>query len=279
MKKELRLSSVKLKNKGLSGVEVTYAQTKIKGNRSFLNEIKEKSKQPIHTELEKCFSWLKPDMLKICGYNHEDQSLLSALEMTEVNYSDKGFVLVGDLSVWAGIVPLKTPLIEDGNQHDNFGGVCAILDGIYTETKEYMAGNKTMDDTELVLRFNSGKEDFDAEAFKAMPKEEREALATKILEDAGCIVLQNDDFEEDLIETKGLKGSFEIPAKTTNDGITKEELLNVISIENSGTITTDKSLPASPTATTTATIVQEGDDFSIILPEEPVKVSTAKRKA
>lgn len=256
MKKEPKLSSVVLKDKGLKGVEVTYAQQKIKQNRSFINEIKEKSKQPIHQELETCFSWLKPDMLKICGYNHEDQSLLSALEMTAIYYNDKGFVLAGDLSVWTGIIKLETPLIEDGNQYEDFGKVASILDGIYAETNEYLSGNKSMDDTQLVMRFNEGKEGFDAEAFKKLPKEEQKALATKILEDSGCIVLHNDDFEEETQEPF----SFEV-------------------MEKPKAIQAELEIPKSVPEKASTIIMEEGGGFSLNIPAEPVKASTAKRKA
>lgn len=282
--KDVRIASVKLIEGGLKGIEVKYEQTEVKGNREFFNEYTSKRKSPVHDELEKTFSWLKEHVLDICGYTDEEEErkeLMQNLEMVSVSYGDKGFTLSAKLSVLDNkVVSLTTPLIADGNEYSKFQVISAILDGVYHETKEYMTGGKTMNDTELVLRFNAKKEDFDAEAFKAMPKEEREALATKILEDAGCIVLGVNDLEEG--EEEAIKMEFK---SEPNVKMSEEPKKFIIEEDKEFETAIDSKAKAIKTednklSNSVATIKEsEGGGFAIVLPEEPVKVSTAKRKA
>jgi len=198
MKKELKLSSVKLVNNGLKGIIVSYAQVETRNNHSSFSEFPNvKKKFPIHPELECCFIWLKEYMLEICGYE-KTETYLSNLTMTEVKYSDKGFILLGDLIIDSGILKLKTPLIQDEIGFHDFRKVCNILDGIYAETKEYLNGNKFLNDIQIVMKFNEGKK-FDEKSFYNLPAEEQRKIAKELLNKQGKdIIIEIDDENEEV---------------------------------------------------------------------------------
>lgn len=269
-KKEVNISAVKLINGGLKGVQVKYSATERKHNREYVNEYISHKKAPIHKELEETFNWLKGYLLDICGYcgnsPEEIELLENNLEMISVQYGNKGFILSGKLAVLTGekFLSLTTPLITDSVEYNHFSKVCAILDGIYSETKDYMEGNKVMDDTELILKFNKGKEDFNELELEKMSSAEKKEIATKLLEDMGCIVLHNDDMNSD----EDVEDEIVIPEPK------KKEV-----VEKVKPATTQKVTFSNPTTTAKAILEDDDeDDFSITLPVIPVKESTAKRK-
>lgn len=269
-KTEVLIRAVTLVNGGLKGVKVKYSAIEKKHNREYVNEYVSHKKAPIHTELEKTFNWLKGYLLDICGFGNspeEIEILENDLEMTAVSYCDKGFTLSGKLAVLTGekFLSITTPLISDSNEYGHFSKVTAILDGIYSETKDYMEGNKVMNDTELIIKFNRGKEDFDESELERMSPAEKKEAATKLLEDMGCIVLHNDDLnndddEEEIVVPEPPKKEVKVPAKEIKPTATQK-------VEFS-----------KPTTTTTAIIEDDDDDFSLVLPMAEVKQSTAKRK-
>lgn len=194
----MEIASVKLVNAGLKGIVVTYAQASNKDNRSFIDEHVSKKKAPIHDELETAFESLREPLLDICGYP-DPETYITDVEMTGVSYNNKGFVLSAKLSILDGekTINLVTPLIRDGNEYPGFIKVIQVLDKIYEETRSYMAGEKSFSDEQLVLKFNSANEGFDADSFKKLSKEEQREIATKVLQDQGSIVF-HPETEEDV---------------------------------------------------------------------------------
>lgn len=264
---KLKLASVKLVNGGMKGIEVDYLNPSIKGNVQFIDTYKSKRKAPIHEELEKCFSWLRPYLLDICGYTLEKEEreyLMNALEMTGVKYTDKGAILMGELAILGGnkTLKLETPLISDEIDFPEYGKMIAIIEGVYSETKEYLEGKKTLSDTQLVLKFNSKNDEFDVESFKRMTKEEQRDLATKILEDQGHVVLHNDEIVSEESEV----------VDATSGYVQKEE--EVVAPQPEVTFTTTATPEQKPEVVT----LKEEEDFRLPLAKKPVKVPAAKKK-
>jgi len=195
--KNMEIASVKLVNAGLKGIVVTYAQASCKDDRSFIDEHVSKKKAPIHEELETAFESLREPLLDICGYP-EPETYITDVEMTGITYNNKGFVLSAKLSILDGekTINLVTPLIRDGNEYPGFMKVIQTLDKIYEETRSYMAGEKSFSDEQLVLKFNSSNEGFDADSFKKLSKDEQREIATKVLQDQGSIVFHPETEEE-----------------------------------------------------------------------------------
>jgi hypothetical protein len=199
---KIKLASVKLTNGGMKGLEIEYLLPSIKGNVQFFDTYKAKRKAPVHEELESTFSWLKSHLLDICGYTLEEierDYLMGQCSVTGIKYGDKGIVVYGDLLVLGGtrVLKMETPLITDDVEYPEFSKLKAIAEGIYSETKEYLTGKKVMSDAQIVARFNAKNAEFDAESFTKMSKEEQRELATKILEDQGCMVFHNDEITAD----------------------------------------------------------------------------------
>lgn len=269
---KLSIASVKLINNGMKGIEVEYLLPSVKGNVQFFDTYKSKRKAPIHTELEETFSWLKNHMLDICGYTLEKEERdyhLSVLEMTGAKFSDKGIVLYADLFVLGGtrVLKLETPLITDEVEYPEFGKLKSIIDGIYAETKEYMAGKKVMSDIQIIARFNAKNEDFDLASFNKMSKTEQREIATKILEDQGHLVIHSDEIEEE--------------SDVTNEAIdaknTQVETFEEPALKNGPE---DLSVKASKKQESNViTLSSDDDDFALPLVEIPKKKAIAKKKA
>ncbi|MES2395789.1 MAG: hypothetical protein V4549_07290, partial [Bacteroidota bacterium] len=185
---------------------VTYAQASSKDSRSFIDEHVSKKKAPIHEELETAFESLREPLLDICGYP-DPEAYITDVEMTGVTYNNKGFILSAKLSILEGekTINLITPLIKDGNEYPGFMKVIQVLDKIYEETRSYMAGEKSFSDEQLVLKFNSANEGFDAESFKKLSKGEQREIATKVLQDQGSIVFHPETEEDVVAEAEGAK--------------------------------------------------------------------------
>lgn len=283
---KLSIASVKLINGGMKGIEVEYLLPSIKGNVQFFDTYKSKRKAPIHTELEETFSWLKNHMLDICGYTLEKEERdynLSVLEMTGVKFNvEKGIILYADLFVLGGtrVLKLETPLITDEVEYPEFGKLKSIIEGIYAETKEYMSGKKVMSDMQIVARFNAKNEEFDHDSFSKMTKAEQREIATKILEDQGCMVFHNDEITteeetEQVIDTTVSK--IEVVKEEETEDV--QELSFEEEQPKLQNVPEDLSVEASRTTKTPViTLTAEEDDFALPLIKNPVKKSTAKKK-
>jgi hypothetical protein len=291
-KTKLQIASVKLTNSGMKGIEVVYLLPSIKGNVQFFDEYKSKRKTPIHAELEETFSWLKSHLLDICGYTLEAEErdyLMGVTEITGIKCGEKGIAIFGDLLVLGGtrVLKLETPLITDEVEYPEFNKLKAIADGIYAETKEYMAGKKVMSDVQIVARFNKGKDDFDADSFSKMTKAEQRELATKILEDQGCMVFHNDEITADddageVVDTTKKEEPVKAPIKTEKKAVApkapepsfeeEEQPEPVVEAKE------DLSVAASRRAEPVVTLTEEDGDFALPLVKVAPKKSTAKLK-
>lgn len=260
--KDIKITKVKLVNNGLKGIEVNYLATEKTGDREFFNEYISKRKAPIHSELEETFSWLKNHILDICGYSLDEVERtfhLNRLEMVSVSYDpSKGFVLTGLLQVMTGekSINLVTPLVREDDYTD-YGKVIAIIEGIFTETKEYMSFKKTLDDVQLVMKFNKKNEDFDQEAFKRLTKQEQRDFATKILEDQKCVVIHTD---------------------LENESVMLDEMKFEANEEKYWPEEKDEPIEEPVQEEPVAEIQEEDDDFSLSIKIPVAAKSTAKKK-
>ena len=253
------INSVKLIDSGQKGIEVKYALPIDKDGRKFTDELTHKKKAPIHAELEETFGWLKGHLLDICGYGKENREEdLTTVEIVSVTFNDKGFILVGKKNVLEGdlSINLITPLITDGNVYSDFGKVCSILEGIYTETKEYMSGNKTFSDEQLVIKFSKNDEAFDEAGFKNLSKEEQRKIADSILVELKAIAFFP---EEELVEEPASEIKEEVAAEIIEEKVTLEHKVK----KEKGKIV--------------QMVSTSDDEFSIVMANIPEKISTAKR--
>lgn len=277
-KSKLKIASVKLVNSGMKGIDVEYLLPSVKSNVMFNDNYKSKRKAPIHSELEDAFASLRNPLLDICGYTldkDEREYLVNSLEMTGVKYGPKGIILIGDLAILGGdkVLTLETPLITDEIEYPEYGKLVEIIEGIYAETHEYMEGRKVMSDAQIVARFNVKNNEFDLASFNKMTKQEQRDLATKILEDQGCMVLHNDDLGEEkeeaiVVQMDQEKTEYTFAQVNNLDNTTKDPFV-------------EEKAPKEFVVHSEAVVtLVEGDDFALpIQKKELEKKSTAKKKA
>lgn len=277
MNKEKQIASVKLINGGMKGIEIEYLQPSVKGNVQFFDIYKSKRKAPVHEELEKAFVLTKSHLLDICGYTleaEEREYLMNALSITGVKYGEKGIILIGDLFVLGGtrVLKLETPLITDEVEYPDFANLKSIIDNIYSETKEYMDGKKVMSDIQIVARFNAKNEEFDYGSFTKMSKEEQREIATKILEEQGCMVFHNDEITTELEEAVTAITAEEEKLPVAPQPLSFEE--------EQPPVVDDLSVSASRKEDAhIVTLTHDDDDFALPLVKAEKKKSTAKKKA
>lgn len=289
--KNIEIESVKMLEGGTKGLLIKYVETDINQNRAFMEPTQKKKRAPIHKELEDCFSWLKNHLLEICGYSEavDIQTIKTYTEVTGITYGEKGFVITGKLSVLdrTKSINLVTPLITSEEDYSEFGACCKIMNGIYTETKAYMGGNKVMTDEQLIIKFNKKDDEFDPESVKHMSAAEKKEMATKILEELGSIVIHNDEMEEDTEEETSevaqplfvekqkampVLNKMQVVPKEETPELDEEVLFDFDALEMAEKHETDLSdlakLPEKPAKAPKAkkekvTIVETDDDFSL----------------
>lgn len=289
--KNIEIESVKMLEGGTKGLLIKYIETDINQNRAFMEPTQKKKRAPIHKELEDCFSWLKDHLLEICGYSEavDIQTIKTYTEVTGVSYGEKGFVITGKLSVLdrTKSINLVTPLITSEEDYSEFSACCKIMNGIYTETKAYMGGNKVMTDEQLIIKFNKKDDEFDPESVKHMSAAEKKEMATKILEDLGSIVIHNDEMEEDTEEetpevaqplfsekqkAMPVLNKMQVVSKEETPELDEEVLFDFDALEAAEKHETDLTelakLPEKPAKAPKAkkekvTIVETDDDFSL----------------
>lgn len=301
MKKNMKIASVKLLDGGMKGIEVKYAYTTIKNNRSFTDEVKEKKKAPVQEELEICFGQLKDHLLNICGYTVEETErkyLLSQLSIVAVDYSEKGLIIEGSMAIMDGdkFLSLKTPLIENNIEYPEFGEALAIVSSIFAETKEYMEGKKMMSDEQIVLKANKGTAGFDP---SVMSKDDFKIMATEFLEkECGSSVFHQEDFQVEGTDTVIAEEAPEPVTETPKMEVVKEEPsvagepITETPLEDDFSLELDSApVPETPAAekikkgkaltakVKTEAVIHDDGDFSLGLDAPAEKpVSTAKRK-
>lgn len=211
MKKEenaLGIASVKLNSGGAKGLIVNHTKVRVTNGREILDEFPGvKYKSPVAYDILGLFSDLGNYLLDICCYTTaemERKILLNELEVTGVTCDASGFVLTGKLRVLGGgkVISLNTPLIKESDSYEGYDEVMKIIDKIYAEAVEHING-KTMADDDLVRKFYT-KDDQTKIDFETMGADERKAVATKLLEELGSVVIHRDEVksEEQIAEDK-----------------------------------------------------------------------------
>jgi hypothetical protein len=262
----VKIASVKLNNGGLKGATVVYEKTTRRNSRDFIKTRTENNTECVHGELINLFEGLCNYLLDICCYTTngvERKQLVNELEITGVTYGLKGFVLSGKLRVLGSngkkTVTLNTPLVTEVDEYGEFDEVVAILDKIYAETSDYMAGIKTFKDDELLLKFNKNDDEF-KDVFAGLDADAKKKMATEILEKMGSVVMHNEEIVDEVLVN-------------VSEVVKKEGKLTVIKDNytiNEETVELDE---------IESLVFEDEDDFTFELPDQEVeKVSTAKKK-
>ena len=282
----IRIKKVKFTNSGLRGLVVEYEKVTMKEDREFRNEHKDILKAPVHYELEKWMQALKKDLLDICGYDDGEDNrkvLMNNLEVSGVTAGEGSFVIVGKMRVLgAKTINLVTPNIKEDDECEGYESVMNIVKAIYQETMVYMEGNSVMEDEQLVIKFNSGKNDFSESEFMAMSKEDKKRIATEILEKQGSIVIHNEEMDEaenEPKEEKDVQPAENKPAESDIEIEVDFDLMGNGKVKVVGPVIANEEEDEFQLVGEVGNGVKEtdDDDFELELQLEPEIKSTAKR--
>lgn len=231
----MTIKKIKVKNQGLHGLEVVYMKPILKDGRTTMCELTEKRKHPVHIGLETLIKSLRINLLEVnrvlAANSDEDEAkwLLSECEITEIAFDEDYFQLTGTLLAFEEkFITVKTPKVDSGDNYDKFRAVMDTINEIVTEVKEYLAGTKKVDETELVVRWmQAGKSEAELSAFEKMSDEEKREFCKEFLQNKyGDVVMTNEDFEvvdSEIEEVVDLPNQFLIEGNTIEINVTKEK--------------------------------------------------------
>jgi hypothetical protein len=191
----MKISSVKLVDMGLKGVEVSYSKEEKKKELSFLNEYSKKDRRPIPKELREKFQSLVDYMLQIT-----DLKKGADLRITGITAGENQFLISGKVSVLDGkIYAINTPLIKEAD-FEQFHGVMAIIEEIYAETWKHVESDTAPNATQFVMDFNetlNARDKMSKEEIDGMNEKEKTAYMMDYLEKKGAVIMAPDDIEEE----------------------------------------------------------------------------------
>jgi hypothetical protein len=209
--KEIQISSVKLINGGLKGLEIKYLELNDVNSNIYKSEITKKSRRPVNIDMQLKFEEFKDHLAELCSIDE------GKLAITGITAGHDKFLISGTVEVLdKKKSAINTPCIKEEDGYDKYDVVQEKVDSIYKMVLEYMEKEAyTATNEQMILQFNKGKEGFDAEAVKNMTEEEQVIEATKLLEKIGCVVMN--PHEEDMPGGIDAKDDFELEDISAGD--------------------------------------------------------------
>jgi len=200
---------IKTINGGFKGLELSFLEERTEANkRKFIDDITKEKNDPIHLALDKLIKSLRKYLLEICGNINDrmdDSEIDYAIAETEIISIEmkKTFFIIKGEREWKNNkrYTLKTPKIEEKDNHDSFEDVRAILMDIRKEAEIYLKGTAIVTDQEAAVRWiTSGKDkSMTKDDYDKMTEEEQLAYHKKIIEEKfGGIVMVQEDVTEDI---------------------------------------------------------------------------------
>ncbi len=189
----MNISSVKLIDDGRHGLEVKFMQTSVgDGGYTFQNEYVVKYKMPVGKPIKALFEQLT-----------ESYKLLVGLDTTAPVTPFKISAGMEDFKISAHVdctngksIDITSPKVLAEHMWDNYDTVMKIVDKLHKEVVLYADGKHKLDTKQVIIDFveneekKAGKMELTREMVEAMTPKEMSDWATKVLEEEGCIVLQ-----------------------------------------------------------------------------------------
>jgi hypothetical protein len=232
----MEIKKIKLIDGGFKGVLVTYLRPEVKKNKTFINEVTEKRKYPVHLDLDRPFKDLRFNLLDIAGIIRGDMDkgdvdfTMAECDVDTIKIEGSTFVLGGTKTVIGNkSIRIETPKIDQHDDYQYYDTVMNMIKTIIEETKQYMEGTKNVDDNEVAVRWITSGKDKSEEAsrYNEMSATDKLIYHTKILEGLGSFVIHQNEIIEDNEENNALLELPEIePAEdVTEFNIGTEEII------------------------------------------------------
>jgi len=205
----MNIYQIKTINGGFKGLELSFLEERTESNkRKFIDDITKEKNDPIHLALDKLIKSLRKHLLEICGNINDRMDemeidyAIAETEITSIEMKKTFFIIKGERE-WKNNkkYTLKTPKVEEKDNHEGFEDVRAILMEIRKEAEIYLKGTAIISDAEAVVRYlTSGKDkSMTKDDYDKMTEEEQLAYHKKIIEEKfGGIVMVQEDVTEDI---------------------------------------------------------------------------------
>lgn len=203
-KNEKRISSVKLHDYGLKGMEIKHAVVRRdKNGREWIDEDTKRSKMPIDKLTKDLFKQGAKFFYDIIGLRKDFNG-----RITGIISNGKFVQLTGVIECVHGRdIGVSTAIIteNDGAAYDNYYELLNWVDQVYEQVVVYMSGKTGLDNKQYVLDLaetDAGKKALEKQAvdlstLNKMSEKEAMVLATKFLEEKGAIVMMDEPDGED----------------------------------------------------------------------------------
>ena len=189
----MNISSVKLIDDGRHGLEVKFMQTSVgDGGYTFQNEYVVKYKMPVGKAIKALFESLTESYKLLLGLDST-----SPVTPFKISAGMEDFKISAHVECTNGkIIDIASPKVLAEHIWDNYDSVMKIVDKLHKEVILYADGKHKLDTKQVIIDFvqheekKASKLELTREMVEAMSKEEISEWATKVLEEEGCIVLQ-----------------------------------------------------------------------------------------
>ncbi len=188
----MKISKLKFTNRGLKGLEVSYAISKNLDGAVFTDEVTQKRKVPLPLSLREEISKLEDHVLSICAFDKKKVQSVTILGIS-ADIPNLQFVITSSVQVMDNVfMTVNTPLVNGSTGYSKHGDAIDIIDAVYGQVKIYLEKKTTIDKTQLLIDYHAEDEDF-AKDVKKMSEEEIVAQAREILEKNGAIIIEEND--------------------------------------------------------------------------------------
>lgn len=188
-----KITKVKFRDNGLSGLEVTYETVKMRGDQPFRVERKEKCSAPVNEEVLNHSRSLKKHVIDICKLNEnlgeEDIHIVGV-----TSDADSGFIVSAKVRSYGDAwFAVNTPNMKEELEYDDFFDVIVTIREMYDEIRKYLRSDKKVNLSQLALDLVVHDKKTEADVIQQMTPEEKEAYAIEYLTSKGHIVIENED--------------------------------------------------------------------------------------
>lgn len=191
---KMRISSIKLIEGGLKGMEVKYHKASKKGGIDWDDEHSSKFKAPVPTIIKDKISELYRHVMLICRLV-DNAYVKESLQITGITSdADTNFLISAKLKTFDNLTfAVNTPLMKDDTEYKGYGDAIEIVSDIYSGVYQYVEEGIVANNKQIVHDFS--KITGESIEIDNMSEEELSLRARDILEKMGGIVMMPDDFE------------------------------------------------------------------------------------
>ena len=190
----MKISKVKLINKGTKGLSVFYSKPENRGTTAFNTDNERKFYIPIPPEMRSLFIELEShakELLRLA--EHAD------LNVTAVHTRGENIQLTAGVYTFdSREYSVTTALVTPDTEYADYGKLNGVIEKIYALIPEYISSKTAPSANQMLLEFQQYgpdkiKKKFDDVDLASMAEDDQVKMAQEILESMGAVVLMKED--------------------------------------------------------------------------------------